>query len=333
MGLGALMWWWWLPLVVIVIVAAAIVGFGIRRRRRPARTGKPVAHVDRLTALKAYRSAMREYRWLTAGALVIVMLAGVLTAITAARPATIDAQQNEDYKRDILLCLDVSGSMVDVDAQIVRIYRDIVQGLSGERIGMRIWDATGYLAFPMTSDYEYILDQLGRYERAFEGRLAADEQFDYAAGTSSAAGASLVGDGLASCANDFSEITGENDRPRSIILATDNFVNGNQIYSLEQAGQLAIDNAVRVYAINPAHFTTDSASIQLQEVAEATGGKYFPLDFGGTVRSIITEINSLEAGYIQTPPEVQVIDNPGTRPVWIGILLIMFLAFAWRARL
>ena len=332
MGLGALMWWWWLPVVAIVILAAIGVGFALRRRRT-ARSGVPVAHVDRLTALKAYRSAMREYRWLTAAALLLVIIVGALTAVTAARPAAVDAQQNEDYKRDILLCLDVSGSMVDVDAQIVRIYRDIVQGLSGERIGLRVWDATGYLAFPMTSDYDYIMNQLGRYERAFEGTLGADEQFDYAAGTSTTAGASLVGDGLASCANDFADLADENDRPRSIILATDNYVNGNQIYSLEQAGQLAIDNRVRVYAINPAHFTTDQASIQLQEVVEATGGAYFPLDFGGTVRTIIQDINSLEAGYIQTPPEVQIVDRPGTRPIWIGVLLVGFLALAWRARL
>ncbi|WP_293695218.1 hypothetical protein [uncultured Agrococcus sp.] len=329
MGIGTVMWWWWVPIVIIVVVLALIAGFLIFRRRRSSSSGLPVAHVDRLTGLKAYRSAMREYRFLTAAAVVVVMIIASVTAVTAARPATVDAQQNEDYKRDILLCLDVSGSMVNVDAEIVRIYKQIVQGLSGERIGMRIWDASGYLAFPMTSDYDYIMEQLDKYEDAFEGR----GDFDYRAGTSSIAGASLVGDGLAGCATDFANLNEDNDRPRSIILATDNFVNGNQVYSLEQAGQLAIDNEVRVYAINPAHFPTDEPSIQLQEVVEATGGEYFPLDFGGTVRTIIDEINALEAGYIQTPPEVQVIDNPANRPMWIAVLMLGLLGLAWRARL
>lgn len=329
MGVGTVMWWWWIPIILIAVVLAGILGFLLYRRRKAKSSGLPVAHVDRLTGLRAYRSAMREFRLVTAAALAIVVALTGVTAITAARPATVDAQQNEDYKRDILLCLDVSGSMIGVDAEIVRIYKQIVQGLSGERIGMRIWDASGYLAFPMTSDYDYIMEQLDKYEAAFDG----SGEFDYQAGTSSIPGASLVGDGLASCATDFANLNEENDRPRSIILATDNFVNGNQVYSLEQAGQLAIDNEVRVYTINPAHFATQNESIQLQEVTEATGGEYFPLDFGGTVSTIINEINALEAGYIQTPPEVQVVDNPGNRPLWIAVLLVGLLGLAWRARL
>ena len=325
------MWWWWIPVVLGVVVIAAVAGFFIDRRGR--RKGLPVAHVDRLTTLKAYRSAMLRYRWLTAAALILVIVGGGITSVVAARPAAVDAQQNEDYKRDILLCLDVSGSMVGVDAEILRVFQDIVKGLNGERIGMRVFDASGYMAFPMTSDYDYIMDQLSLYERAFDGKLEPDEEFDYQAGTSSVSGASLVGDGLASCSNDFADLSGENDRPRSIILATDNIVNGNQIYSLEQAGQLAVDNKVRVYAINPFDYPLDQSSQQLQEVAEGTGGEYYPMDLGSTVSGIINNINALEAGYIQTPPEVQVVDQPGNRPIWIAIVVVALLAVAWRARI
>lgn len=332
MGVGTLMWWWWIPAIIVVLLVMVGVGFFVYRRRSTG-SGLPVAHVDRLTKLKAYRSAMTRYRWMTAVALILVIAAGGITSIVAARPAAVDAQQNEDYKRDILLCLDVSGSMVGVDAEILRVFQDIVNGLNGERIGMRVWDASGYMAFPMTSDYDYIMEQLSLYERAFDGKLEPDEKFDYQAGTSSVSGASLVGDGLASCANDFNALSGENDRPRSIILATDNMVNGNQIYSLEQAGQLAVDNQVRVYAINPFDYPLDDASQQLQEVAEGTGGEYYPLDLGSTVSGIIDNINAIEAGYIQTPPEVQVVDQPGNRPILISLLVVGFLVLAWRARI
>ncbi|MGO3648649.1 MAG: vWA domain-containing protein [Agrococcus casei] len=332
MGVGTLMWWWWIPLVILVVVAATVGGFLVYRRGRHG-GGLPVAHVDRLTKLKAYRSAMRRYRWLTAAALVLVLVGGGVTSVIAARPAAVDAQQNEDYKRDILLCLDVSGSMVGVDAEIMRVFQNIVKGLNGERIGLRVFDASGYMAFPMTSDYEYIMDQLGLYERAFDGTLGPDEDFDYQAGTSSVSGASLVGDGLAGCANDFGDLSDDNDRPRSIILATDNIVNGNQIYSLEQAGQLAVDNEVRVYAINPFDYPLDTASQQLQTVAEGTGGEYYPMDLGSTVSGIIDNINSIEAGYIQTPPEVQVVDQPGNRPLLLVIVVGVLLVVAWRARI
>jgi hypothetical protein len=222
--------------------------------------------------------------------------------------------------------------MVDVDAELLGVFQDIASNLDGERIGMRIFDSSSVMAFPLTSDYDYIIDQLGRYERAFQGALGADEQFNYAAGTANGNGASLVGDGLASCALDFSD-TDDNDRPRSIILATDNMVNGQQIFSLEQAGQLAIDNDVRIYAINPFDFGGDPVSAQLQNVSETSGGAYFPLDFAETVSGIVDRINAIEAGYIETPPEVQIVDRPGPLLPLIMVLVIGVCLVAWRVRL
>jgi Ca-activated chloride channel family protein len=329
MDVGLLLWWWMLPL--LLLVGGAVGVLAVVRRRRADR-GKPVAHMDRLTALPRYRRAFARYRAWTALGLVLLILTGVGTAFVAARPAAVNANQNDDYKRDILLCLDVSGSMVDVDADILGVFQDIAAGLDGERIGMRIFDASSVMAFPLTSDYDYIVDQLGRYQRAFLGTLGPDEQFSYAAGTSNGNGASLVGDGLASCALDFAD-TDDTDRPRSIILATDNMVNGQQIFSLEQAGQLAIDNDVRVYAINPFDWGGDPVSSQLQTVAETTGGAYFALDFADTVSSIVDRIGAIEAGYIETPPEVQIVDRPGPLLPLLMVLIIGICVVAWRVRL
>lgn len=329
MDVSLLLWWWMLPILLAIAVAVGIFAL-VRKRRRDK--GLPVAHVDRLTTLPRFRAAIARFRVWTAAGVVLVLVGAIGTAVLAARPAGVWANQDDAYKRDILLCLDVSGSMVDIDAEILRVFQEIATGLDGERIGLRIFDSSSVMAFPLTSDYDYIIDQLGRYERAFEGTLAPEEQFNYAAGTQSVSGASLVGDGLASCALDFSD-TDDTDRPRSIILATDNLVNGQQIFSLEQAGQLAIDNDVRVYAINPYDWGGDPVSQQLQTVAETTGGAYFPLDFADTVSSIVDQINAIEAGYIETPPEVQIIDIPGP---WLPVLMFVIVGVvvvAWRARL
>lgn len=329
MDVGLLLWWWMLP--ALLVVGGLVGALAIVRRRRRDR-GKPVAHMDRLTALPRYRSAFARYRAWTALGLVVLIVSGVGTAFIAARPAAVNANQNDDFKRDILLCLDVSGSMIDVDAEILGVFQEIAAGLDGERIGMRIFDASSVMAFPLTSDYDYIIEQLGRYERAFLGTLGPDEQFNYGAGTTNGNGASLVGDGLASCALDFAD-TDDTDRPRSIILATDNVVNGQQIFSLEQAGQLAIDNDVRVYAINPFDFGGDPVSAQLQNVAETTGGAYFALDFADTVSNIVERVNAIEAGYIETPPEVQIVDRPGPLLPILMMLVVGVCVVAWRVRL
>lgn len=325
-----LLWPWMLAALGVLAVVLAVLGLWLPRRRRDR--GLPVAHVDRMTALSAFRGALLRYRLWIGGALIASVVAALVAGAVAARPSGIHANQEEDYKRDIMLCLDVSGSMVDVDAEILGVYQQIAAGLDGERVGMRIFDASSVMAFPLTSDYDYIAEQLGRYQRALNGTLGADEQFNYLAGTASGLGASLVGDGLASCVLDFADLE-SSERPRSIILATDNIVNGQQIFSLPQAGQLAVNHEVRVYAINPFDWGGDMASQELRDTAEGTGGAYFPLDFAQTVPQIVDRVNAIEAGYIETPPQIQVVDRPGALPLIVLILTGVVCVVAWRVRL
>ncbi|HET8867542.1 MAG TPA: hypothetical protein VFM87_04360 [Agrococcus sp.] len=325
-----LLWPWALGAAIVVALVLAVLGLWLPRRRRDR--GLPVAHVDRMTGLAGFRSALLRYRLWIGGALLASLLGATIAGAVAARPSGIHANQEDDYKRDIMLCLDVSGSMVDVDAEILGVYQEIARGLDGERIGMRIFDASSVMAFPLTSDYEYIAEQLGRYQRALNGTLGPDEQFNYLAGTANGLGASLVGDGLASCVLDFADLEAS-ERPRSIILATDNIVNGQQIFSLPQAGQLAVDHEVRVYAINPFDWGGDMASQELRDTAEGTGGAYFPLDFAQTVPQIVDRVNAIEAGYIETPPQIQVVDRPGALPLVVLIVFATVCAIAWRVRL
>ncbi len=325
-----LLWPWALAALSAVALGLALVGLLLPRRRRDR--GLPVAHVDRLTGLAAFRRALLRYRLWIAGALLASIGGAVVAGAVAARPSGVHANQEDDYKRDILLCLDVSGSMVDVDAEILRVYQQLASELDGERIGMRIFDASSVMAFPLTSDYDYIAAQLGRYERALTGTLGPDEQFNYLAGTANGLGASLVGDGLASCVLDFADLEAS-ERPRSVILATDNVVNGQQIFTLPQAGQLAVDHEVRVYAINPFDWGGDMASQELRDVAEGTGGAYFPLDFAQTVPQIVDRVSAIEAGYIETPPRIQVVDRPGALPLAVLVVVGLVCAIAARARL
>lgn len=325
-----LLWPWMLGAAGVVALVLAVLGLWLPRRRRDR--GLPVAHVDRMTGLAAFRAALLRYRLWIGGALLASIVGALLAGGVAARPSGIHANQEDDYKRDIMLCLDVSGSMVDVDAEILGVYQQIAAGLDGERIGMRVFDASSVMSFPLTSDYDYIAEQLGRYERALNGTLGPDEQFNYLAGTASGLGASLVGDGLASCVLDFADLEAS-ERPRSIILATDNMVNGQQIFSLPQAGQLAVDHEVRVYAINPFDWGGDPVSQELRETAEGTGGAYFPLDFAQTVPQIVDRVNAIEAGYIETPPQIQVVDRPGALPLIVLVVVAAVCAIAARVRL
>ena len=79
------------------------------------------------------------------------------------------ATEPEVRNRDIILCLDGSGSMDRYNAEVVRQFREIVSGLRGERVGMTIFSGASITAFPLTDDYEFLTAELDRAEKAFRG--------------------------------------------------------------------------------------------------------------------------------------------------------------------
>ncbi len=150
-------------------------------------------------------------------------------------------------------------------------------------------------------------------------------------GTLNGPGASLIGDGLASCAMRFDRQGDE--RSRSIILATDNEVNGDSIVTLEEASNYAASAGVRVFALNPVQGVDTDISAELATAAEATGGKAYGLRDTTTVSDIIKDVQEQEATELRGQAQVVWTDNPNP---WIAVLLVAALGFVvllWRVRL
>jgi Ca-activated chloride channel family protein len=338
--------WWVIPVCLALVLATA--GFvAWRWRKRSARrrsAGTPVAHSERLTRLPEYRTVLNRA---TAGTIVAASLIGLLavtTGILAARPIHSAVVVPEKFNRDIVLCLDVSGSMAEVDADVLDRFDQLTERFKGERIGLVLFNATAAQVFPLTDDYEFVRDQLMLVRTGIDG---TGDYSDVWGGTSLASrdGASLIGDGLASCvlsfgtdqpgAADPESSQGSDKRSRSVILATDNDVNGEQLMTLEQAGQLASNRDVRVYGIDkPGILIGDSPeSAEFQRVVEATGGAYFKLDDSTAVSAVIDSIQATEASLIKGTPQLVVTDQAAPWIVVSLLLVMLFLVIAWRVRL
>ncbi|MGX5717626.1 vWA domain-containing protein [Arthrobacter sp. MAHUQ-56] len=332
------MFWWMLPLAAIAAAAAAWTAL---RRRASNERRRPVAHADRLTALPEYQAALRRHRaWLaTAAAACAVLL--VSTAVAAARPADVSTVTPELHNRDIMLCLDASGSMSSADAAVVDTFAGLAGEFRGERIGLTIFDSTAIQVFPLTDDYAYAQEQLKSARDAFDGKPGSSGFLD---GTWSGRGSSLIGDGLASCLNSFPDPAAQRSgqgsghssgqRSRSVVLATDNLLSGEPIMTLDQAARLAVDRAVRVYALNPGDLDygrdPDQPGAQLRAAAEGTGGRYYALDSPDAVPGIVTAVEDTETAAIQGAPRAIISEVPG---VLLGIALLSALALclaAWR---
>ncbi|MET4619975.1 Ca-activated chloride channel family protein [Arthrobacter sp. 2762] len=317
-----LTYWWILPLAALALVIAA----RLLIRRRPQR-GRPVAHGERLTYLPEYQKALRRYK----ATLVLAMALGALflaaTATAAARPVQRTTEQPEIRNRDIILCLDVSGSMTSTDAAIAKVFQELAREFDGERIGMVIFDSSSVQLFPLTDDYDYAAEQLTTAQKALDS--GAGSFFD---GTWNGGGSSLIGDGLASCVQSFPDVepgsgstsaSGNAKRSRSVVLATDNFLSGDPIFTLQQAAELARSKNVKVYALNPGDFDygdqADQPGGQLKAVAEGTGGSYFALDSPDAVPGIVQKVQETEASSYRAAPQVAVSDSPAL-PLGVALL-------------
>jgi len=328
---------WWMPPVLLVVVAVAAV-LVVRRRRgdrdRLRRLGTPVAHGERLTRLPVYRRLVARYRLVLIATLVALVGLGGVAALLASRVSSVDVVEPPSFKRDIVLCLDVSGSMTEVDSQIVETFGRLAEGLDGERIGLSLFDSSSVTAFPLTDDYDFVRTQLELYRQSFD--TVGEEGTRYWSGTDLGEGASLIGDGLASCVLGFDD-DGESTRPRSVILATDNYVNGEALVTLPEAGQLATDRDVRVYALNPADYSTDAVADQvateLKTTVEATDGAYYALDDDTSVASIVEQIDAREAGLFTGARRLVVTDDPVGLAIAGLVAALAALVLLWRVRL
>jgi hypothetical protein len=295
----------WVALAVAAAVAAAVAI--VRWRWRQARTGAsgdwvPVAHVGRTISSPVFSRLRRRYRVLVGTELAALAVVGIGAAALTMRPLSDQQRDRATLSRDVMLCLDVSGSMKELDESILRRFTDIAQGLPGDRIGLTIWNGASINVFPLTDDADYVtgmlnfaVDQLNRGARSFV--LGTEE-----------GGASLIGDGLASCTMRFDRLN--ESRARSIVFATDNALAGDPIMSLADAAQMALDRGARIYSVAPANYITPRDAAELTAISQVTGGAYLTTDDDRVVDHVIERIVALEATQLEQPPEVVRDDRP-----------------------
>ncbi|MDN5765603.1 MAG: VWA domain-containing protein [Humibacillus sp.] len=305
--------------LVIASVAALVGGYLVYRglTGRARRSGAAVANSQALTRLPEYQRALRRHRVRLVVLAVSACLLGGSAIVGAARPldSTIDKPQSRS--RDIMLCLDISGSMASFDAQLVKTFKTLATKFEGERIGMVIFNSSAATVFPLTDDYDYINDELDSAEKALSGDSAYESFF---AGTFNGRGTSLIGDGLATCASSFDRI--DTQRARSIVFATDNHLAGRPLIELDEAGQLATSKGVRVYGLNPEEDGVDREASAMRTVVTATGGKYFSLSDESAVPTIVDAVQAQEASIIESAARALYTDAPTAAIALAGLGLI-----------
>lgn len=322
--------WPWVAVGLAVLVGALLVWWALDRRRRAPGTAAYVAHATRLAALPRFRALVRR-RMVLGAALSLTALVACSGAVVLAGRMQVTRTTNQDESsRDIMLCLDSSGSMINIDHEVLGQFQQIVDGLHGDRVGLTIWSGTAVTVFPLTDDYSFISDQLTQAESAFASAdVFSDAYQKFTEGTLiNDKSASQAGDGLASCVQRFDR--SDENRSRAIVLATDNEPYGKGVFTLAQAAAYAKAHHVVVHGICAP--TTAARPLALAEYKDAvlsTGGTFSLLGQDGSVPTVVDSIEALAAKRIAKPPLVQTVDDPhlGTvlAGIGVGLLVVVWL--------
>ncbi len=224
------------------------------------------------------------------------LIAGIMVL---ARPQSKTSYENLTKEGiDIVLSMDVSGSMLSMDFDPNRlevskaVARDFIAGRPDDRVAIVSYEGESFTQVPLTTDH-----------RVISSAIAGLNTGQLESGTA-------IGMGLATA---VSRLKDSEAKSKVIILLTDGVNNAGQVKPLD-AAQIAKAFGIRVYTIgvgttgkakSPVRILPDGSYLFdwvevkideeiLTQIADYTGGQYFRATSVGKLRDIYTEIDQME---------------------------------------
>ena len=225
-------------------------------------------------------------------------LAWALLCVAAARPQQLgDVVQPPQTGRDLMLAVDLSGSMGEEDMRLggaavdrltaaKAVIADFLDRRAGDRVGLIVFGQRAYALAPLTLDRDSVRGQLLDSVVGLAGRETA------------------IGDAIGLAVK---RLRGQEDGQRVLILLTDGVNTAGQLDPMK-AAELARENDVRIHTIA---FGGDGAGASLfgfrlpggdveideatlQRIARATGGRAFRARDTDELAGIYDAIDRLE---------------------------------------
>jgi Ca-activated chloride channel homolog len=268
-----------------------------RQRRREATLTVSSAHAF---AVNSGKNRMRHIPFV----LRILALSSLILAL--ARPQKRhDEQRTEGEGIDIILCMDVSGSMGSRDIKPSRMEaakemaEEFVRNRPIDRVGLVIFSGESFSQVPLTTDKNTLISQI----RSLESRRYLKD------GT-------VIGEGLATAVD---RLTKSQGKSKVIILITDGKEDPPETRLIDPltALEIAKTNGVKVYTIGMGAMPSSIVEITgprtesrnpaidfideqlLRKIAEETGGRYFRARDKEGLKNTYSQIDRMEKSKIE----------------------------------
>lgn len=306
---------------LFLLIPLAIVWLVLKKNQQSATL--KISSIKGFKSSQSFWAKMKPYL----SVLRIVALSSLIVAM--ARPRTVDISNKTKTTKgiDIVMAVDVSGSMLAKDLKpnrmeaLKRVAADFVEERPNDRIGLVVYASEAYTKTPVTSDKAIVEEAIGsiKYDNVLQD------------GTG-------IGMGLATAVNRLKD---SKAKSKVIILLTDG-VNNAGFIEPETAADIAKQYGIKVYtigigtngmaefpyAIGPnGEFLFQMMKVEIDErlmknIAKKTDGKYFRATSNDKLAEIYGEINKLETTEIE---ELKFYDyDEKYRPfVWLAGFLIL----------
>lgn len=330
-------------ILFIGIPIAVILTFFTIKRKDSFGKGKKVANTKFIENTPLYKKLMLEYKIFSILALSCLWIGLVLSIVMLSRPVKVDAVSTELRNRDIIICMDTSDSINELNLDICKELKNVVKGLDGERFGITIFNGKSVLLVPLTTDYEYVLDTLDKLEASMKASINVNNGFypddwsvyDYKYdGTlwEDGRGSSFIGDGLASSLFNFPDLKENNDRSRLIIFVTDNELNeitATSFVTVEEAAALCAANDVKVYAVTPEDIIDEKS---FHNAIMSTGGNHYEFTSSKVFKELLEDIRLTGTSVLQDT-KIIITDKPEVLFVFMVIFIGMYFIFSRKVKL
>ncbi|GGD15897.1 vWA domain-containing protein [Hyunsoonleella pacifica] len=284
---------------LLLLLPVAIIWYIFKNKKQTAEL-----KISSLKGFKITNSWLPKLRHIL---FVFRLLALALLITALARPQSVDVSSKTKTTQgiDIVMAIDVSASMLAKDLKPNRlealkdVASEFIKGRPNDRIGLVEYAGESYTKTPITSDKGIVLRSLKsiKYNTIIEGGTA-------------------IGMGLATSVNRLKDSKAQS---KVIILLTDG-VNNTGFIDPRTASELAVEYGIKTYtiglgtngmALSPVAIDSRTGRFQygriqveideelLNEIAEATGGKYFRATNNKKLEEIYKEINKLEKTEIE----------------------------------
>lgn len=312
-------------LLLMLLVIPCVIWYVLRGRKRRATLSVP--------STSMYGGMGKSWKYyLIHVPFILEMAALVLLSLILARPQSTDRWQDTQIEGiDIMLCVDVSTSMLAEDLKPNRleaakqVAAEFINGRSNDNIGLTIFAGEAFTQCPMTVDHAVLLNMFQNVSSDIAAKGIIED------GTA-------IGMGLA---NAISRLKDSQAKSKVIILLTDGSNNRGEISPMT-AAEMAKSFGIRVYTIGVGTNGTAPYPVQgafgkqyvnvaveidenvLRQIAQTASGQYYRATSNSKLKEVYEEIDKLERTKLQVKEFSK--NQEEYQPLALALLLCLLLS-------